>query len=177
MIKKSFLWFYRIAFDLLGFFVIAFLSAIIGIQYFFLPHFDDYKGRITDEISLTLGQKVTIGDLHAKWDGLNPHLSISNMDIYDKEDKVALSLKQVEASLSWTSIPMLEPRLASLAVYQPNLTIRRETDGTIYVAGISMSGPSRPDFPNWLLRQASVNVIDANILWQDELRHAPRTCT
>lgn len=173
MIKKSFLWFYRIAFDLLGFFVIAFLSAIIAIQYFFLPHFDDYKARITDKISQTLGQKVTIGDLHAKWDGLNPHLSISNMDIYDKEDKVALSLKQVEASLSWTSIPMLEPRLASLAVYQPDLTIRRETDGTVYVAGISMSGPSRPDFPNWLLRQASVNVIDADIVWQDELRHAP----
>lgn len=173
MIKKSFLWFYRIAFDLLGFFVIAFLSAILAIQYFFLPHFDDYKGRITDKISQTLGQKVTIGDIHAKWNGLNPHLSISNMDIYDKEDKVALSLKQIEASLSWTSIPMLEPRLASLAIYNPDLTIRRETDGTIYVAGISMSGPSRPAFPNWLLRQASVNVIDADIIWQDEFRHAP----
>jgi uncharacterized protein (TIGR02099 family) len=173
MIKKSFLWFYRIAFDLLGFFVIAFLSTIIAIQYFFLPHFDDYKGRITDKISQTLGQKVTIGDIHAKWNGLNPHLSISNMDIYDKEDKIALSLKQVEASLSWTSIPMLEPRLASLAIYNPDLTIRRETDGTVYMAGISMSGPSRPAFPNWLLRQASVNVVDADIIWQDELRHAP----
>ena len=173
MIKKSFLWFYRIAFDLLGFFAVAFLSAIITIQYFFLPHFDDYKGRITDKISQTLGQKVTIGEMTAKWDGLNPHFSIFNIDIYDKENRVALSLEHVEASLSWTSIPMLEPRLASLAIYKPDLTIRRETDGTIYVAGISMSGPSRPEFPNWLLRQASVNVVDADIIWQDEFRHAP----
>ncbi len=173
MIKKSFLWFYRVAFDLLGFFIVAFLSATIAIQYYFLPHFDDYKGRITEKISQTLGQKVTIGEIQAKWNGLNPHLSISNMDIYDKENRIALSLKQVEASLSWTSIPMLEPRLASLGIYQPELTIRREADGVVYVAGISMSGPNETEFPNWLLRQASVNVVDANIIWQDELRHAP----
>ncbi len=173
MIKRSFLWFYRIAFDLLGLFVVTFLSAIIAIQYYFLPHFDDYKGPITEKISQTLGQKVTIGEIQAKWDGLNPHLSILNMDIYDKDNRIALSLDQVEASLSWTSIPMLEPRLASLAIYKPKLTIRREVDGTVYVAGISMSGPSQPEFPNWLLRQASVNIIDADILWQDELRHAP----
>ena len=173
MIKRSFLWFYRIAFDLLGLFVVTFLSAIIAIQYYFLPHFDDYKDRITEKISQTLGQKVTIGEIQAKWDGLDPHLSILNMDIYDKDNRVALSLDQVEASLSWTSIPMLEPRLASLAIYKPKLTIRREVDGTVYVAGISMSGPSQPAFPNWLLRQASVNVIDADIVWQDEFRHAP----
>ena len=173
MIKRSFLWFYRIAFDLLGLFFVTFLSAIVAIQYYFLPHFDDYKERITDKISQTLGQKVTIGEIQAKWDGLDPHLSILNMDIYDKDNRVALSLDQVEASLSWTSIPMLEPRLASLAIYKPKLTIRREVDGTVYVAGISMSGPSQPAFPNWLLRQASVNVIDADIVWQDEFRHAP----
>lgn len=173
MIKKSFIWFYRIAFDLLGFFIIAFLSSIIAVQYLFLPHVDDYKDQITAKVSETLGQKVTIGEIYAKWDGLNPHLSIFNMDIYDKEDRVALSLEHVEASLSWSSIPLFEPRLASLAIYKPELTIRREVDGTIYVAGISMSGPSKPEFPNWLLRQASINVSDADIIWQDEFRHAP----
>ena len=63
MIKRSFLWFYRIAFDLLGLFFVTFLSAIVAIQYYFLPHFDDCKERITDKISQTLGQKVTIGEI------------------------------------------------------------------------------------------------------------------
>ncbi len=173
MIKKSLIWSYRVAYIALGTFVFLGLLSIIGLRYFVLPHIDDYKPKIVQGLSQILGQKVTIGNIYANWDNLNPHLSVFNVDIYDKENRIALSLRHIEGSLSWTSIPLLEPRLASFSIYQPELTIRREKDGTIYVAGVSMSGPSKPKFPNWLLRQAQVNVIDANIIWQDDLRGAP----
>ncbi len=173
MIKKSLIWSYRVAYIALGTFVFLGLLSIIGLRYFVLPHIDDYKPKIVQGLSQILGQKVTIGNIYANWDNLNPHLSVFNVDIYDKENRIALSLRHIEGSLSWTSIPLLEPRLASFSIYQPELTIRREKDGTIYVAGVSMSGPSKPEFPNWLLRQAQVNVIDANIIWQDDLRGAP----
>ena len=143
------------------------------LRFFVLPHIDDYKPKIVQGISEVLGQKVVIGNIYANWDGLNPHIAVFNVDIYDQQNRVALSLNHVEGSLSWTSIPLLSPRLASFSIYQPELTIRREKDGTVYVAGVSMSGASKPAFPNWLLKQARVNVIDANIVWQDDLRGAP----
>lgn len=149
------------------------LLSIIVLRYFVLPHIDDYKPKIVQGISQVLGQKVVIGNLYANWDGLNPHISVFNVDIYDQQDRVALSLGHIEGSLSWSSLPFFAPRLASFAIYQPELTIRREKDGTVYVAGVSMSGPSKPAFPNWLLSQAQVNVVDANIVWQDDMRGAP----
>ncbi|MFZ9641901.1 MAG: YhdP family protein [Candidatus Methylopumilus sp.] len=173
MIKKSLLWSYRIAYIALGTMVFVGLLSIIVLRYFILPHIDDYKPKIVQGLTQILGQKVTIGNIYANWDALNPHLSIFNVDIYDKQNRLALSLQHIEGSLSWTSIPLLEPRLASFTIYRPELTIRREKDGTVYVAGVSMSGPSKPEFPNWLLRQAQVNVVDANIVWQDDLRGAP----
>ena len=147
--------------------------SIIGLRFLVLPHIDDYKPKIVQSISEVLGQKVVIGNIYANWDGLNPHISVFNVDIYDQQNRVALSLTHIEGSLSWTSILLLEPRLASFSIYQPELTIRREKDGTVYVAGVSMNGPSKPAFPNWLLSQAKVNVIDANIVWQDDMRGAP----
>ncbi len=173
MIKKSLIRSYRIAYMALGTLVFLGLLSIIVLRYFVLPHIDDYKPKIVQGISQVLGQKVVIGNIYANWDGLNPHISVFNVDIYDQQNRVALSLGHIEGSLSWTSIPLLSPRLASFSIYQPELTIRREKDGTVYVAGVSMSGPSKPAFPNWLLSQAKVNVIDANIVWQDDMRGAP----
>ena len=149
------------------------MLSIIVLRFFVLPHIDDYKPKIVQGISEVLGQKVVIGNIYANWDGLNPHIAVFNVDIYDQQNRVALSLNHIESSLSWTSIPLLSPRLSSFSIYQPELTIRREKDGTVYVAGVSMSGASKPAFPNWLLGQAEVNVIDANIVWQDDLRGAP----
>ena len=173
MIKKSLIWSYRVAYTALGTFVFLSLLSIIVLRYLILPHIDDYKPKIVQGLSKILGQKVTIGNIYANWDSLNPHLSIFNVDIYDKENRIALSLRHIEGSLSWTTIPLFEPRLSSFAIYQPELTVRREKNGTIYVAGVSMNGPSHPEFPNWLLRQGEVNVVDANIIWQDDLRGAP----
>ena len=173
MIKKSLTWAYRIAYVALGTIVLTGLLSVIILRYFVLPHIDDYKPKIVQSLSQILGQKVTIGNIYANWDSINPQLSIFNVDIYDKENRIALSLRHIEGSLSWSSLPLLEPRLASFSIYQPELTIRREKDGTVYVAGVSMSGPSKPEFPNWLLRQAKVNILDANIVWQDDMRGAP----
>lgn len=146
---------------------------VLGLRYLVLPNIQDYKDRIAQQAGQAAGQKITIGDIKASWDGLNPHLDLYQVDLYDSQNRVALSLDHIETSLSWLSLVLAEPRLSSIIVYQPRLTIRRETDGTLYVAGISMSGPSRPEFPNWLLRQSNIDVQDASVIWQDDLRHAP----
>ena len=98
MIKKSLIWSYRVAYIALGTFVFLGLLSIIGLRYFVLPHIDDYKPKIVQGLSQILGQKVTIGNIYANWDNLNPHLSVFNFDIYDKENRIALSLRHIEGS-------------------------------------------------------------------------------
>jgi uncharacterized protein (TIGR02099 family) len=173
MIKKSLVWFYSVATYLLWLGVIIVALTVMGLRYYVLPHIQDYKDAIATEASRAAGQKITIGGIEASWDGLHPHLDLRNVEIFDTQNRLALSLDHIETSLSWLTLALGEPRLSSIVVHQPRLTVRREADGTIFVAGISMSGPSRPELPNWLLRQSSISILDAEMLWQDDLRKAP----
>ncbi|MGX8883084.1 YhdP family protein [Methylovorus sp. SPW-M1] len=173
MVKKSLFWVYRFTLLTLWLAIFVFAAAVLSMRYLVLPNIDKYRADIEARATAAMGQKVSIGEIKASWDGLNPHLSLYNVDIHDAEERPALSLGHVEASLSWLSIPLLEPRLSSIEIYQPELTIRRDAQGTLYVAGMAMGGPSRPQFANWALRQSRIDVLDASVIWEDELRKAP----
>lgn len=173
MVKKSLIWLYSATTWLLWMVVIVVASIVLGLRFFVLPNIQQYKDDIAQHISAAAGQKIAIGDIRASWDGLHPHLDLRQVVLHDAHDRPALTLDHVETSLSWLSLALAEPRLSSLVIHQPQLTVRREADGTVYVAGISMSGPARPEFPNWLLRQSSIVIFDASVLWQDDLRRAP----
>ena len=173
MVKKSLHLVYRAALATLWLIIIVLAGSVLALRYLVLPHIDDYKETIAQHATAAAGQKITIGEIGASWDGLNPHLSLLNVQLYDKQNRPALTLDHVETSLSWLSIALMEPRLSALTIHQPQLTVRREANGTIYVAGISMNETGKVDFPNWLLRQSEINVLDATVLWLDDLRHAP----
>ncbi len=153
--------------------LVIMVIAALTLRFAIFPHIDQYKDDIARYASQTMAQKITIGDIVTGWDGISPHVNLQNVDVYDAENRVALHLNSVEASLSWWSIPRLQPRLSQLIVHQPALTIRRKADGSIYLAGIALAGESKPEFMNWLLHQREVNVKNAQIIWQDDLRQAP----
>ncbi|MEQ1601752.1 MAG: YhdP family protein [Methylophilaceae bacterium] len=173
MVKTSLFWIYRAATIALWVFSIALLLSVSVLRYLVLPQIEAYKTEIAQSISQAIGQKTTIGQIEAGWDGLNPHLNLREVTVLDKQNRAVLSLHHVESSLSWWSIPLLEPRLSELTIYQPALTIRRAPDGKLTIAGIAIGGATKSNFPNWLLHQAKINVLDATVLWQDDLRHAP----
>jgi uncharacterized protein (TIGR02099 family) len=173
MVKKSLIWTYRAALSLLWLTIIALALSILSLRYFILPNVADYKEHIERQISLTAGQKITIGTIDASWNGMNPHLSLRQVAIYDEKDRLALTLHEIETSLSWLSLPLFEPKLASLLIQGPALSVRREADGSLIVAGIRMGGASKPELTNWVLRQSRIDIVDATILWEDDLRQAP----
>lgn len=173
MVKNSLLLVYRLAFWLVSIIVVIILLAALAVQFVIFPNIDQYKEKIAIFASKTSKQKVVIGGIKADWQGINPHLSLSNIDIYDAQNRLALQLKNTEIAFSWLSIPLLEPHLAELTVHSPELTIRRIASGEIFVAGISMSGAAKPELPNWLLRQSKSEVVNAKVLWLDEMRGAP----
>lgn len=173
MIKKSLLWVYRTALWLVGIIVVILLITALTIHFWLMPNIHQYKDDIAAFASKTTKQKIVIRDIKADWRGINPHLLLSNFDIFDAENRPALQLKRVDVALSWLSILMFEPHLSKLDIHEPELTIRRTVNGEIFIAGMSMLGETKSNLPNWLLRQNHLTINNAKITWLDEKREAP----
>lgn len=169
IIKKTFRWIIYAILLILSLMIIV--AAVIRFAIF--PNIHEYKNNISAQITEKIGLKTTIGNIVTGWDGISPKMIISEIDIYDTDDKSALHLENVKGTLSWLSIPMMHPHLSSISISNPKLTVHRKSNGSIYVAGIPLAGEGKPDFANWLLSQANISVNNAAIVWQDDLRQAP----
>ncbi|HEX5674429.1 MAG TPA: AsmA family protein, partial [Azonexus sp.] len=150
-----------------------FALLVLGLRFFVLPNVGVYHGQIEQAVSQAIGQPVTIGNIAARWQGLNPDLVFDTVVIADRQGAPAFSLEQVEAVLSWSSLWRGKITLALLAFERPVLHARRETNGRITVAGIDTEGESDPAFARWVLEQKRIRIRNATLLWEDRLRGAP----
>lgn len=157
----------------LGGAVIVVCVAALGFKFWVMPNIDLLKPEVEAAATRALGKPVTLGGLEAGWAGINPRLTLRNLRI-SADDGAPLDLPSVEAKISWLSLALLEPRLASLTLEQPRLAIRRDKSGVIHVAGIAVNVPAAPSpFPDWLLKQPRIIVRDASVTWLDEKLAAP----
>jgi uncharacterized protein (TIGR02099 family) len=155
-----------------GFF--AFALIFLSLRYWVLPNVERYRGDIVAGISRAIGLQVKIGALATDWQGLRPRLSIADVRVYDKDGREALVLPSVENVVGWRSLLVRELRLHSFLIDGPKLTVRRDANGEIFVAGIRVSG-DRGDgrLSDWILSQDRIIVRGAEIEWRDEARKAP----
>ena len=147
---------------------------LLGLRYWVLPDIERYHGIITVSASQAIGQPVSIGKIEADWQGIRPHLLLTDVHILDKRGQTALSLPQVDTMVSWANLLAGEVRLHSLDLDQPNLVVRRDAQGLLYIAGMALSdNSSDKSLADWLLHQSRIVVRNASITWQDEQRSAP----
>ncbi|MGA9395956.1 MAG: YhdP family protein [Azonexus sp.] len=152
---------------------LVFALLVLGLRFLVLPNTGVYHEEIEQAVSQAIGQPVAIGNITARWQGLNPDLVLDNVVIADRQGAPAFSLEQVEAVLSWSSLWHGQVMLAVLAFERPVLHVRREADGRITVAGIEAEGDSDPAFASWVLGQQQIRIRNATVLWEDRLRAAP----
>ena len=149
---------------------------LLTLRYWLLPDIEHYRKDIANAITQATGQYVTIGSISANWDGLYPQLMLRKVQVHDKEGNPALLLNRIESTLAWRSLLHGELDFHEIKIDQPNLTVYRNAEGVLHVAGISLSREQTANqngFLIWLLHQRHVDVVDAHILWQDEKRGAP----
>jgi uncharacterized protein (TIGR02099 family) len=155
-----------------GFF--AFAMIFLALRYWLLPNVEQYRGDIVAAISRSIGLEVKIGALATDWQGLRPQISISDVRVYDRDGREALVLPEVANVVGWRSLLARELRLHSFIIEGPKLTVRRDANGEIYVAGIRVSGDKGDGkLGDWILSQGQIIVRGAEIEWRDELRNAP----
>ena len=165
----------RLVLEIVLLFAIAGALLLLTLRYRILPDIERYHDQITAAASAAIGQPLIVGKIAADWDGLRPRLLLSDVKILDKQGKVALSLPRLENTVAWTSLPTLELRFQNVMIDSPDLSVRRDTQGHWFVAGIALSEQSTDanDSSDWMLHQSSVVIRNARITWQDDLRAAP----
>ncbi len=148
---------------------------VLAFRYWVLPDAGRYGTDIEQAMSRALGERVTIGQISARWQGLHPELELSDVSVHDKDGRVALSLPAVEAVIGWRSLAFFSLQLHSLIIDQPDLDIRRDSSGRIFVAGVELrSDQANAGAGDWLLSQSEIVIRNARLAWTDERRGAPR---
>jgi len=154
----------------------AFVAVFLALRYWLLPHVERYRPQIVAAISRSIGLPVQIGTIRADWQGLRPRLDFTDVRIYDSAGRSVLVLPQVWNVVSWRSLLFFDLRLHSLTIEGPQLTVRRDAKGDIYIAGMQLSGAApqaQGGLADWVLDQREIVVHKAEIEWRDELRGAP----
>ncbi len=151
------------------------LTILVG-RHFLLPEIAAQREAVEQRLSAALGLPVKMAAMTATWPGLHPHLSIEGLQIFDPRDpggRPALAFERVEAEIGWSSLLHLELRLHRFEVFAPQVDIRRDATGKLFVAGLPVQTEGDGDFLRWLLEQRRIIVRDARIVWHDEQRGAP----
>ncbi|MDP2828956.1 MAG: YhdP family protein [Sulfuricellaceae bacterium] len=174
MAKISHHWLWRFTLTVMVLAVLALASLVLGLRYWVLPNISAYQDLIVERISHEIGQPVAAQSIEAGWDGLRPHFILENVLVRDRDGQPALSFEHLEGTLAWANLALGEIRLHSLKIEQPNLKIRRLSSGEVFIGGILVNGKNdQPGFADWLVRQRRIEVRNATVSWQDEMRGSP----
>ncbi|MBZ0067998.1 MAG: TIGR02099 family protein [Thiobacillus sp.] len=153
---------------------VGFTVAAAWMFFWVLPNIAEHRETVANLMSRALGQRVTIEAVTGAWQQASPAFRLQGVRLYDKQDRLALNLPEVDATFAWRSLLFLEPRFTRIELQGLTLDVRRARDKHFYVGGIPVN-PADPDsgFSSWLLRQGRVHVGTATLNWLDEVRDAP----
>ena len=152
-----------------------FCGVFLTLRYLVLPNVGLYKSEIEYFASQFVGKQIGVDEINASWSGLHPRLQLKGVVIYGDGDQAALTLPEVDATLSWVTLVTGQLRLDALEIVQPDLEIMRDETGKIFIAGIALKMDKTDDTKglDWLLSQKQISIINGSLHWQDKLRGAP----
>lgn len=156
-----------------------FLLTLGALHFWIVPRIADWRGDLERWASQALGQPVQIGDVRAlpsalpDWLPVPPALAVSDVRVIDQQGQVALSLPQVQVSVSLSSL--WRWGFEQLVIEGPELQVRRLPNGRITVAGQDMAAQPSGDtrVAEWLLAQREVVIRHGTVRWTDDLLRAP----
>lgn len=169
-LKHSSLWAYRLCVYSLLAAVLLVGTCVLGLRYWLLPNIDQYSPQISAAISRAAKQRIVIGMIRGDWDGLRPRLELQDVRLYDAAGGERLVLASVDSTLAWASLLALEPMFHSIELSGLAFEVRRDVQGTLQIAGISLDGGGEEDagLADWLLRQHRIALHDSQVIWVDE---------
>ncbi len=153
------------------------LAAWLTLHWAILPQLDRWRAPLEQQASKALGLKAEIGRLEAEPGAWLPALTLHDLRLSDAQGRTALRLPEVKAVLSLRSLYALELRFAQLLISKPELELRRDKSGRIFVAGLDIAEGERAsdgaELADWFFSQPEFVIRQGRIRWVDEKRQAP----
>ncbi|GAB2606315.1 YhdP family protein [Ramlibacter solisilvae] len=138
-----------------------------------VPRIGELRPALETEASQVLGVPVRIGRIEARSEGLVPSFELNDVLLLDPAGRAALRLPRVLATMSPRSL--LRFGFQQLYIDRPELDIRRDATGRIFVAGLDFSrgGDTEGRGIDWLFSQTEFVIRNGRLRWTDEARAAP----
>lgn len=153
------------------------LAAWLTLHWAILPQLDRWRAPLEQQASRVLGLKAEIGRLEAEPGAWLPAITLHDLRLSDAQGRTALRLPEVKAVLSLRSLYALEVRFAQLLISKPELELRRDRKGRIFVAGLDIAEGERStdgaELADWFFSQPEFVIRQGRIRWVDEKRQAP----
>jgi uncharacterized protein (TIGR02099 family) len=146
-----------------------------------VPKIDQWREPLAQQATSTLGVPVKIGRVSGQAQGWWPELTLEDIRLIDAEGRDALRLPRVIVRLSpsslWpSSLWRRELHVDRLVLSQPQLAVRRDAQGLLHVAGLTLDPhrmqPDGSPAMDWLLDQRLIRIDQGRITWTDELLKA-----
>jgi len=106
-----------------------------------------------------------------------PALTLHDLRLSDAQGRTALRLPEVKAVLSLRSLYALELRFAQLLISKPELELRRDKAGRIFVAGLDLAEGERASYgaglADWFFSQPEFVIREGRLRGVGEKRQAP----
>ncbi len=164
----------RLALRLVLAFWVLFGAAWAVLHGWIVPRIGEFRPRLEATASQILGVPVRIGQIVARPGGLIPSFELIDVALLDTQGREALRLPRVLAAVSPSSLWGLG--FEQLYIDQPELDVRRTSDGKIYVAGLDVSRDPDGDssaIADWVFSQTEFVIRGGTVRWTDDLRQAP----
>lgn len=153
---------------LLVFAWVAVLLAWSALHIFIVPRIDDYRGVLQQQASRVMGVRVDIGSIQAKGGWLVPWFEINDIALFDREGREALHLPRVLAAIS--PLATLRGNFEQIDIESPELEIRKDAQGHVWVAGLDTAQAGDGSAADWLFSQPQLIVRQGVVHWRDESR-------
>ncbi|NBT68225.1 MAG: TIGR02099 family protein [Betaproteobacteria bacterium] len=158
-------WFFGIVLSLW----IVFIALTLILQWLIVPRIGDFGPSIEKLAAQYWGLNVQLGSISVVSSGLTPTFEVNDFVLKDAANQEVLRFPQVVASVSASSIVQLE--FEQLSVLQPELTVRRDKEGLIYVAGLPVKDQGPTQLADWFFSQPDFVVEKGLLRWVDEYQN------
>jgi uncharacterized protein (TIGR02099 family) len=141
---------------------------------FIVPRIGELRPELEMRASRVLGIPVHIGRIEVLSEGFAPVFQLSDVVLLDPAGRPALTLPRVLAAVSPRSLLALG--FEQLYIDGPQLDIRRDKSGHLFVAGLDFSrggGESDSHSADWFFSQPEFVIRGGTVRWTDDLRAMP----
>jgi uncharacterized protein (TIGR02099 family) len=145
----------------------------VALHAWIVPRIGELRPALESEASRVLGIPVRIGRIEARSEGLIPSFELNDVVLLDPAGRAELRLPRVVAAVSPRSLWKLG--FEQLYIDRPELDIRRDAKGRIFVAGLdfSRSGDNEGRGADWFFSQPEFAIRNGTVRWTDEARGTP----